>query len=393
MEKNNKEVLVALEERDKDENTPLHLAARGGHLHLVKHLERTLPADGFSLLLRERNLEGDTPLHLAIGHVEVTKRLLLYPGADPNMPDSRGLSSLQRAINKADIATRKGRGVFSEGEVAALLKDHRTDINQFTSRSCESALHMAVRYGWLTLVQALLEDPRIVPNATSAKGKTPLHLGINNCPEVREYLLSCPEVAAGINVPDEMGDTPLHLAVLYLYHGDFEAFFTHPGLKGFPLNAPNKKGDTPLHVAATQGNISAARILLATPGTNPFQENNNGKTPLMEAMARGNTDIASLLSKMPPALEARPASKAAVAPKYPARSQAIRAGMRKAADRGVPVGRPPVPPRIFATQPHIIKVRKALLDPKKSIRQIAKEAGVSPGTVMKVKGLAQPTLF
>ncbi|CAK9855688.1 unnamed protein product, partial [Sphagnum jensenii] len=67
---------LQLDAKNKDQNTPLHLAIEGGYLEVVKvFLEH---ADGENCGLDSFNVDGNRPLHLAIeeGHVEVVKELL-----------------------------------------------------------------------------------------------------------------------------------------------------------------------------------------------------------------------------------------------------------------------------------------------------------------------------
>ena len=66
-------------------NTPLHYAAKSGHLELVNRLVES------GVHLHLKNNTGMTPLHLAcgIGHLEVVNRLL-KSGVDLNVKDEDG---------------------------------------------------------------------------------------------------------------------------------------------------------------------------------------------------------------------------------------------------------------------------------------------------------------
>ena len=52
---------------DSEKNTPLHIAAKRGHLETIKLLTEMINDDA----IRARNNQGKTPIHLAIefGHV------------------------------------------------------------------------------------------------------------------------------------------------------------------------------------------------------------------------------------------------------------------------------------------------------------------------------------
>ena len=119
--------------RDKQGNTPLHLAVLNKYLPLLDWL-KDHGADPNS-----KGLYGDTPLHLAIisdptSDGRVIRRLLLM-GADVNVPNDYGDTPLHRAAyhgltetvrlllkNKADVSHRAQRGE------TPLLYAARTDI-------------------------------------------------------------------------------------------------------------------------------------------------------------------------------------------------------------------------------------------------------------------------
>ncbi len=80
--------------------TPLHYAARAGHLAVVHHLH----SQGCNLNARTR-AGGATAMHRAAqqGHIQIVN-YLLRNGADSSLHDFDGLTALQRAIQSSQSA-------------------------------------------------------------------------------------------------------------------------------------------------------------------------------------------------------------------------------------------------------------------------------------------------
>lgn len=83
--------------------TPLHYAARAGHLDIVRFLH----SNGCNVNLATRSGHS-TALHRAAaqGHIEIVRYLILN-GADSSLKDSDGLTALQRAEQKSHTAVCK----------------------------------------------------------------------------------------------------------------------------------------------------------------------------------------------------------------------------------------------------------------------------------------------
>jgi len=81
-----------------------------------------------------------------------------------------------------------------------------------------------------------------------------------------------------LNLPDDGGLTPLHLAVLHC-HTNVVALLLKDGAD---VNRKGKDNETPLHLAAQEGCIDAASMLLEK-GANVNPHDHQGRTPLGRA--------------------------------------------------------------------------------------------------------------
>lgn len=127
-------------------------------------------------------------------------------------------------------------------------------------------------------------------NIPDALGHTPLHYAIlGNHPEIAARLLA---YKAEPNCIDDQEKTLLHHTVS---SGNevLTALLVDHGAK---LNAENTVGNTPLHIAATKGARDCARWLLLR-GCDRERVNKAAKTAAQLAVLSGNIDISNLIAK------------------------------------------------------------------------------------------------
>ncbi|XP_063613830.1 ankyrin-3-like, partial [Penaeus indicus] len=219
---------AVLQEMKNKECRPLHLAADGGHVDIVKILLRS------GAQAEAKNSEGMTPLHLASwgGHAEVIK-VLLGGGADGNARTSEGMT----AVHLASMG-----GHVSSMEVL-------TPTCEFLSvtREGKSALHLAAEYGNLGAVQ-WLHVQGLDPSLKDHSGQTPLQYAKDEGhKKVVEFLKRQEARAQGAGSKDEEAvRKPL----------DHRANPERPG------DLEGEKGSPDLHTAASVGHVNVMRDLL-----------------------------------------------------------------------------------------------------------------------------------
>ena len=260
-------------------NRNLLAAARAGD---VDEVERRLAecAD-----IRAVDADGVTPLHLAAGgghrHLMQT---LLKAGAPVDMPDATGMiAPLNAAATRGQVAAAK------------LLLDRDAKLTA-PRLFAPTPLHAAMSGGELKMIDLLLERGADV-DAIGPQGRRPLHLaaGLGHV-DMAERLLAA---GASIDAADALDNRPLHLAA----EADQTPMLRHLAGAGADLSAKNALGRTPLHLAAAAGATSAVQALIAL-GADTDGPDQLGDRPLHRAVADGRIETVAVLLETEPALEA-----------------------------------------------------------------------------------------
>ncbi|KAL4659488.1 ankyrin repeat domain-containing protein 26-like [Arapaima gigas] len=168
----------------------LHKAAFAGDLNKVKQLSKK--SDVNQLDRKQR-----TPLHLACanGHAEVAQ-FLVENKAEVNLCDTRHQSPLMQAVQ------------CQQESCVTVLLEHSADPN-LVDINGNSALHLTTLIPSISVAELLLEHEADV-NCQNKDGCTPLMLAVTeNHIEMTEFLL---EEGADMNIKDTMGRTSLMIA-------------------------------------------------------------------------------------------------------------------------------------------------------------------------------------
>lgn len=194
--------------RDKDKNTPLHLACcskKGGN---KKEIIDFLISNGVDV--NAVNEHGSTPLFIAVsnGNYEATELLLKANGIKVNQTIN-GFTALHVAVMNQFVP------------IVKLLLSHPNLNPNFGTADGATPLHFAAMMGLTEEAKLLIDDPRTDINAPQHdpvySGATPLHFAAMQAQtEVVEYLLKTKKtrINAILDRGDYEGFTPLHFAVL-----------------------------------------------------------------------------------------------------------------------------------------------------------------------------------
>lgn len=247
--------------------TPLHKAAKKGHLAVVKFLIEK------GAKLEVRDTYGRTPLLLA-SKID-TAKLLVGSGADFKAISNSGFSVLHKAAYNGNI------------ELAKLWIKKGVDIEQ-QYKNGGTALLCAARRVKKQMVELLLKEGASI-NSRDSNGETALHKaaagcdmaaaragGIENSGEVLEFLL---KKGMEVDARDNAGETPLHKTA---QRGNSRQINSAKVLiaNGADVNAKNKKGLTPLYFASQQyTNTKLIKLLLEKSADVNVRDEEN-RTPL-----------------------------------------------------------------------------------------------------------------
>ena len=153
-------------ERNEDEATPLHEAARAGRAKVIEVISKSR-SDVISDLVADEDEDSNQPLHLAVegGHLN-SAQLLINNGASVSAINGLKLTPLHLAANNGHDA------------VVRLLVEEDASIDCLDTKTHGAApLHLACEKGRYECVKILLENDASI-TVTNHKGETPLDMAI-----------------------------------------------------------------------------------------------------------------------------------------------------------------------------------------------------------------------
>ena len=263
--------------------TPLILAARGGHVAIMKVLlaQKSMDANQSS---------SDTGTNALIvagyaGGAEAVKVLLAHDGIEVNKATTRdGTTPLYAACQEGNAAA-----------VKLLLAHNGIEVNKARTADGSTPLSAACHNGQAAVVKLLLAHGGIdVNRATTDDGSTPLFCACQNWhTEVVKLLLA----HAGIDVNQrrtDTGSTPLYVACQNGHTEVVQLLLAHD-----EINMNQGRGDsgtTPLYMACYQGHAGVAKLLLAHDVVDVNQaRTDTSSTPLYIACHQGYAEVVKVL--------------------------------------------------------------------------------------------------
>ncbi|CAO1430135.1 unnamed protein product [Diamesa hyperborea] len=309
---------VDLEIEDHNGQTALNIAARNGHLEIVKLLidynfpESDLASGGAGsgnlMDVNHADRDGWTPLRSASwgGHTEVVKLLISNDGCAIDRADKEGRTALRAAawsgnedIVKILIAAganvnsidKQGRtsliaaSYMGHYDIVEILLDNQADVNH-TDLDGRNALCVAAlcgSSGYSKVISTLLEHGANT-DQTDNEGMSPLLVSsFEGNGEICELLL---ENGADPDLGDHLGRTPLWAACTSGHANVVKLLL----FWGCGIDCMDSEGRTVLSVSAAQGNLETVRQLLDR-GLDETHRDNAGWTPLHYSAFEGYADI------------------------------------------------------------------------------------------------------
>ncbi|MED6138045.1 hypothetical protein PIB30_070625 [Stylosanthes scabra] len=286
---------------NKNKDTPLHVAARAGHISTIKKLLDAYCVNSNSHvetilgLIKKKNKQGNTMLHEAMKRGSGSKGSMIFDVLETYTTNAEGASlCYELALN---VVNKEYQSVLN----LAVEADHMEVVNRILEKCPESAkpkgippirvamenenkaemletivrkkeewihlrdphgtlaLHFAAGIGYLEGVVFLLERCKTCSIERDKEGNLPLHLAARqgHVEVVKELLRYCPDL-------DEMLDwnlnNILHIAAESGMLDVVRYILQTPLLKN-TINQRNKDGDTPLHVATRNSHPSVVYAL------------------------------------------------------------------------------------------------------------------------------------
>ncbi|GFX74022.1 ankyrin-1 [Trichonephila clavipes] len=249
--------------------TSLHLAAENGCLELVNLLLKR-GAD-----VNAKTDQLNTALHLSSfnGYTDILKTLIMN-GADINVHNVNGGTALHNAAENG------------HEDIVEILLEHGAKVNAV--EGCNfSPLNFAAYYGYFNIVKTLINFKADINNITNNEATPLLMAAKSGHLEIVQFL--CYKKAS-LHFKDIIGYTALHLSCAN-GHTDIVKYLVQKGAKIEGVNVYNQ---IPLHLAAEKGHIEIVEILILEGNDLNFKDD-FGSTALHYSSKNEHLDVVKIL--------------------------------------------------------------------------------------------------
>ncbi|XP_019853321.1 PREDICTED: uncharacterized protein LOC109582800 [Amphimedon queenslandica] len=273
-------------------STVLHITCQySDSLPILKHL-----VENHQLDLCAVNDEGMAPIHLACkkGRLNLIQYIIEHIPSSLELPQSKhGRTPFLIAV------------YFNQLEVIKYLISKKCNLSA-TDDKGSGAVHTSVARGHLNVLKYLIDNNYCNPNATNHQDHVPIHIAVAAEQfEILEFLLRT-RLSILINVQDEDGNTPLHLACMWRQTKTVSRLSSAYLSTNINILITNKKGQTPLHLAVASGHKDTTEALLSSvTGSSTHHDlltatDNEGSTVFHTACSNGHIDVFRYLSSIYP---------------------------------------------------------------------------------------------
>ncbi|KAF9869242.1 hypothetical protein CkaCkLH20_13287 [Colletotrichum karsti] len=268
----------------KDEWTLLLWAAAEGHEDIIRFLAKR------QVNLNETDEEGFTALRRAVDYSRsMPAWLLIQAGADVNKPDNKGWHPLHAAVE--NCCRSSGVNKKSSLNILWLLLQNQAEVNAPTKHYERTPLHMASSGGSASAVWVLLENGADLKRVDTSK-RTALHGAVEyKHMEVIQTLLK--KDSRIVHAADFDKRRPLHDAASQGSLAIVEILLDH----GADIDAQSKGGITALHLAVKQQEKQVVDYLLER-GADIHIRDSRQQTALALATSLGDEAIAGAIHQI-----------------------------------------------------------------------------------------------